>query len=236
MFTDGFTQINSNYPPQNPLVTTNGPTVKTDQDHAMLTGLPDFQASVTQTPIPSNPLKLYETDQFSYSVSQQTTIRGNDYANRDITQQQQASLIASYHKPLEPGQPLVLTKDPKSQNYYYEQLSDNSSVTTNIAYQHNSLTQASIAKSASQSTHETKFVQGIKTEDTTTVVSAAEEEDLMALLEPFQSNLPQNAAKWKKVLAEINSQVYLQSNPTLLPNSTSTVTKNMPSQAAAAAQ
>jgi len=240
MFTDGFTQINSNYPPQNPLSnplnTIFGPTVKTEQDHAMFTGLPDFQAGVTQTPVPSNPLKLDETDQFSYSVSQETTIGGTDYADRDISQQQNSSLIASYHKLLVPGQPLALTVDPKSQNYYYEQLSDNSSVTTNIAYHHNSLIRASITKSASQSTHETKFVQGIKTEDTTTVISAAEDVELLALLQPFQSNLPQNAAKWKKVLAEINSQVYLQSNPTLLPNSTSTVTNNMPSQAPTAAQ
>ncbi|HSY29061.1 MAG TPA: hypothetical protein VK832_16245, partial [Burkholderiaceae bacterium] len=76
MFTDGFTQLNSNYPPANPLAFNNNPTVRTTQDHAMLTGLADFQATVTVFPTSPNPLKLDEVDHFTYEASQITSISG----------------------------------------------------------------------------------------------------------------------------------------------------------------
>ncbi len=213
MFTAGFTQINSNYPPANPLAFNSSPTVRTAQDHAMLTGLADFQASVTEAPTSPNPLRLDEVDHFSYEASQITSITGPSYPNRVITQLQQSSLSASYHKSLTPSVPLQLTTNKESQNYYYEQIDDNSSASTTIGYTKKVLSQASIAKSASQTNHESKYVQAALVADTVTPESASNTKDLMGLLAPYQSQLPQDAAKWAQVLAAINNEVYLQSDP-----------------------
>ncbi|MDR3479237.1 MAG: hypothetical protein P4L91_00820 [Burkholderiaceae bacterium] len=217
-FRDGFTQLNSHYPVAGVGANASGISVQSDQNQAMLTGLADFQASVTATPISSNSLKRAEVDQFAYQLSQQTAITGNSYANRTITQKQSSSLIASYHQWFAPPlTQLQTTKLKLTQNYYYEQMNDSASVTTMIGYDKGKLVQASIAKSASQSTHETKFVDENEVEDTTVTIADMETEDLMPLLVPLQSDAPKDAARRQQVLAAINAQVYLQSDPLLLP-------------------
>jgi hypothetical protein len=217
-FRDGFTQLNSNYPTAKVGAVASGLTVQSDQDHALLTGLADFQASVTATPVSSNSLKRAEVDQFAYQLSQQTTITGDSYANRTITQKQSSSLIASYHQWFAPPlTQLQTTKLKLTQNYYYDQINDSASATTSIGYGKSKLVQASIAKSASQSIHETKFVDENEVEDATATISEMETEDLMSLLVPLQSEAPKDATKRQQVLAAINAQVNLQSDPLLLP-------------------
>jgi hypothetical protein len=216
-FTDSFTQINSHYPSTLAPSFATGPSIHNDQDHAMLTGLADFQASVAQTPSAPNPYKPDEVDRFTYQVSQQTTVSGHNNADRMITQQQSASLNASYHKWFTPPpSPLMASKKRRLQNYFYEQINDSAGVTSNIGYQKGGLSQASINKSASQSTHATKFEYAEKIADTTVTAADTATVDLMALLKPLQTEDPKDADKRKQVLAEINAQVYLQSDPTAL--------------------
>lgn len=217
-FSDSFTQLNSAYPPSITPKFSTTPTVLTEQDHAMLTGLADFQASVSQTPTSPNRLKTNEVDQFTYEMSQQTTVSGNSYDSRNISQQQSSNLIASYHQWNAPSYSAApATQLDKSQNYDYDQINDSASATTNIGYQNGQLTQASIYKSASQSKRDTQFVNGILTGDVTTSIANAENADLMAILAPLQKGDAETAEKRSAVLAAINSNIYVESDPTQLP-------------------
>jgi hypothetical protein len=217
-FSASFSQLNSNYPSGIVPKFSGAPTVQTDQDHAMLTGLADFQASVTQTPTSPNQLHPGETNQFNYEMSQQTMVSGTDYADRTITQKQSSSLVASYHiwYP-RPATAPPTTKLRASQNYYYEQINDSASAATDIGYQKGQLTQASITKSASQSRHETKYSDANLVEDATFGVADSQSVDLMALLAPLQKDDPQDANQRAKTLAAINANIDLENDPAQLP-------------------
>ena len=118
MFKDAFTQMNTDY-----VAATQQPKISlADIDHAMLTGLADFKASVKQVTTSPNPKNLSEVDSFAYDASQTTQVGGINQFNRSISQQQQSNLKASYHMSLIPDVPLILTSDKQSQNYYYKQI------------------------------------------------------------------------------------------------------------------
>ncbi|WP_283147889.1 hypothetical protein [Silvimonas soli] len=177
MFKDAFVQLNND--------TASAGTSYTQplnaRDHAMLTGLADFQASITDTPRSVNPMRPAEVDSFNWSASQSTSIGGKTALDRTITQTQQARLTASYHRPLT-GTRLDLTSDRKSQNYYYDQIDDVAQSKANITYQDGKLTSATLDQSASQTTHETKFVQGKQEEDKTMPVQQSQTLNLLGLL------------------------------------------------------
>ncbi|WP_448097582.1 hypothetical protein [Luteibacter yeojuensis] len=126
MFKDAFIQLNTiqdggasallKTPPRIPL---------SANDHAMLTGLADFRASVTQATSAPNPMRADEKDGFSYQVSQETQIGGRDPSSRTMSQRQHSHLTASFHAALSADLSLMLTDDPKSQNYHYTQIDDN---------------------------------------------------------------------------------------------------------------
>jgi hypothetical protein len=116
MFKDAFTQMNSNTGTSSQQLPGTAYTPWLAQaDHAMLTGLDDFTASITDNTVSSNPLLPDQTDSFSYQVSQSTQTEG-DALEGKITQTQQSLLKATYHQSLSGG-PVTLTKSPASQNY-----------------------------------------------------------------------------------------------------------------------
>jgi hypothetical protein len=184
MFEDAFSALNSNYgsaATQLP-VKTGRPISLNDEDHSALSGLADFNASMTQTPKSINPMLPGELDTFSYQVSQDTSIQGSSSRDYSIKQQQQSHLTASYHQALSADMPLNLDGTPQSQNYYYTQISDDSSSSTDIAYNDGNLVRASFDESASQSTHVIKYIMGKLEEDTTTPSHTSRSEDLLSML------------------------------------------------------
>jgi hypothetical protein len=216
MFKDAFAQMNGadNDPSQSGPDTTYSQSVSGAQG-AMLTGLDDFTASITDTPTASNPMLPNETDTFSYQVSQQTELQGNSLTG-SLTQQQQSHLSASYHMALSAQVPLALTKELKSQNYLYMQIDDSANSTTHLAYHNGQITQASLSQSASQSTEKSTYVRGVKVADTTTPSESSKSTDLLTLLQDNQAS--ENGAQWRQALSTIHDQIFLQATPDSLDN------------------
>jgi hypothetical protein len=214
MFKDAFTQMNSDYGVPSPQ---SSATPLNEVDHAMLTGLADFNASVTQSPKASNPAQLNELDTFSYQVSQDTNINGASALERSISQQQQSHLTASYHTSLIPDVPLKLSTLKDSQNYYYQQIDDKASSAISIGYHKGKLFKASLNQSANQSTHLLKYEMGSVTEDTTTPFNASQTRDILATLQPFMQNgKPKpdlDPYQWQQTLSNVHDLVSLQGDP-----------------------
>jgi hypothetical protein len=194
-------------------------------DHAMLTGLADFHASMTQATSAPNPRRPGEKDGFSYEVSQETQITGHDSLDRGISQHQHSDLSASFHTALSPEQTLKLTLNPTSQNYYYTQIDDSADSQTDIAYQKGKLTQASISQSASESTHRSKYMMAELVEDNTMPSTQSSSRDLLGLLKSFEDDTSaptrQRQAEWTQTLSAIHAGVGLQSDPTRIAASAS---------------
>lgn len=219
LFKDAFSQLNGNYPAPALQPLTNFMPL-TASDHAMLTGLADFDVSITQTPDSPNPKHLDELDTFSYQTSQSTRITDSGQLNRSISQQQQSRLTSSYHTSLIPGLSLELTTDNKSQNYYYTQIDDKADRTTGIEYKKGRLSKAVTNQSASQSTHISRFEMGVMTADTTTPSNAAQTQDILAILKPFLENrrnrLPEDQYRWQQTLAKVHDRIFLKADPSEL--------------------
>jgi len=220
MFEDAFTSLHSHYPatrvssaPQ----TVNSITL-TDTDHSLLSGLGDFSASVSEKSEYSNPARPSELDSFAYNLSQSTQSKGRDQLNRTIVQDQQSNLIASYHKPLNAGQKLELSRDPKSQNYLYYQINDQASSKTSIGYDKGALVNATVAQAASQSTRISRYVMGKLESDTHTPVSSSKTQNFLgvlnqALQQDKEAKLGRGVSWLKETLAGIQGKVLLQSDP-----------------------
>lgn len=158
-----------------------------DEDHAALTGLADFSASVTQAPAWSNPLRASEKDSFSYTVSQQTRIDGERRDDRTVSQTQQARLTAQFHAPLKRGGALQLDVTPQSQNYEYHRIDDTADANVELGYRDGHLVKAALQQSASQSERVQTYILGKLASDRTTPASQALVRDLMASLQPYQA-------------------------------------------------
>jgi len=214
MFKDAFTQmIGGSDTSSQPLPgTTYSPTLA-QVEHAMLTGLPDFNASITDTPKSPNPMLLGEQDTFSYQVSQHTDVQGNQQGGT-ITQQQQSRLIASYHESLT-GMPLALTGKMDTQTYDYVHINDAANSTTDIENENGKLVKASLAQSADQSTRVSKYEMGKLVSDITTPVEESQSRDLLALLRPFYDGrqVEQDSGKWQQALSGLHNMIFLQPNP-----------------------
>jgi hypothetical protein len=218
MFKDAFTELNSNYGTAAPTQRNAAPgaVALSDADHSLLSGLADFDASITQTPDASNPMRQDEVDAFSYQTSQSTNVTGGQ-ANRGITQQQKAHLKASYHEALAPDLQLKLGSDNTSQNYYYDQIDDDASSTAELAYDKGVLMKASLNQSASQSTHVQKYEKGQLVEDKTTPAEATKSWNLLDLLKSSDKigrpPTAQEIARQKQALAAVGTLALLQSDP-----------------------
>jgi hypothetical protein len=220
MFKDAFTALNSHYN-VNPPQATSRAIALDDTDHAMMSGLADFSASVTQTAdFSANPMRPGEEDAYSYQVSQSTRIAGPDTGNRSLKQTQQSHLTASYHQSLYPDTALDLTTDKHSQNYYYYQIDDSASSVADIAYREGRLDKASITQTASQSTHVMKYVMGDLEGDTTTPSSVSRSWNLLNLLNAAKphdhSSTPLEQARWRDTLSAVGDLSIMKADPATL--------------------
>ncbi|MYM35639.1 hypothetical protein GTP38_14995 [Duganella sp. FT94W] len=217
MFKDAFTGMNEDYGAPPPVSAS--AISLTKQDRALTTGLADFKASFSQTEVASNPARLTEKDTFSYEVSQKTTITGTSQLDRGISQQQQSRLKANYHTPAKAGSVLALDLSPNSQNYRYVTIDDSASSTTSIGYDKGALVKASLEMQANQSSRVLKYTLAKLQEDRTTPHGKAMSRDLLSTLEPERNGGDTlSDAERDQMLAKLNDQIFLKSNPDALPN------------------
>ncbi|MBJ7311259.1 hypothetical protein H7U20_13785 [Rugamonas sp. CCM 8940] len=220
MFKDAFTSMNSNVGAANqPAVGGYKSTQLTlaDEDHAMLTGLADFSASITQAAKSSNPLRTGELDRFSYQLSQSTDIGGRNQGERSIGQQQKSELSAGFHAPSKSGTQLRLDLTQESQNYDYYQIDDAASSKVDMAYHDGLLTKATLNQEASQSTRLMRYEFGRLISDKTTPGKQSLQRDLVAALAPDLKGERYKSAEeiyqHKQELKAVNDLVFLQAYP-----------------------
>ncbi|MFY1662766.1 lactate dehydrogenase [Pseudomonas sp. Pseu.R1] len=223
MFQDAFKSLHSHYPGsrESTAPQTVNSIALTDTDHALLSGLADFSASVTEKTSAGNPARPNELDSFAYDLSQKTETKGRDQLNRTLVQDQQSHLVATYHKPLAAGQKLELSKDPASQNYLYYEVNDSASSKTTIGYNKGELVQASVTQSASQSTRVSKYVMGRLEDETLTPTTSTKTQNLLGVLQQAlqqdkEARQGRGASLLKDTLAGIQDKVLLQADPSLL--------------------
>lgn len=214
MFKDAFTQLNSDAGTSSQQLpgTTYAPWLA-QSDHAMLTGLADFTASIADTASSPNPLLLKQTDTFAYQVSQSTRTEGNAL-NGAISQTQQSHLQASYHQSPSGGE-VKLGNSLASQSYDYVQIEDDASSTMNLATQRGNLVQATLDQSSSQSTRQSDYVRGVLVSDVVTPKNQSGAKDLLSLLKPLlaDQDAEQNGDAWQQTLSKIHGMVLLNANP-----------------------
>ncbi|MBB5189390.1 hypothetical protein HNQ50_000100 [Silvimonas terrae] len=184
-----------------------------DREHAMLTGLSDFTASITDTPVSSNPLHLDEVDKFEWTASQSTTLKGNTMLDHTLSQTQKTHLTAAWHRPLVAGTQLRLTTDPDSQNYYFDQVDDSAQSQADLAMQNGQMVSARVAQSADQSLHETKVVKNKVMADQTTPTHNARTLDLLGLLQQTPRTMSADEGDADQNLRKVHGLVLLSANP-----------------------
>ncbi|WP_254504494.1 hypothetical protein [Duganella vulcania] len=212
LFKDAFTQMHSDYG-QQPAAPSQRIKL-TGEDHAILTGLADFSASLTQTETSPNPLRPGEHDTFDYQTSQSTSVQGRTQLDRSISQQQQSQLKASYHLPSRPGGILELLVDPATQNYNYITVDDSASSNAALAYDEGALSKATLEQSASQSTRTVKYLMDKVVDDYTVPFNASHTRDLLELLAP---RIKPDEDQRRRTLDAVNQMITLQPEPGLLP-------------------
>lgn len=177
---DAFTQLNSiddnrQQPIQN-LSSLN------DKDRALLSGLADFNATVSEPPTRSNPMRQDEVDSFTFRTSQSTTIKGTSLRDLSVEQTQMSKLNASFHRSLNPMTELMLSNDRKSQNYSYHVIDDQAQSTTRLAYDEGLLVEASATQQANQKERILSYVNGDLQSDVTTPESVTQSRNMLNLL------------------------------------------------------
>jgi hypothetical protein len=223
MFKDAFSQMNSNYGVTAPVAGREAPGViaLNAGDHSLLSGLADFNASMVQTPNSSNPMRPEEVDTFSYKLSQSTSVTGKDPRNRNIHQDQQAQLSASFHRALSPGVSLLLTASKESQFYEYVRIDDQAKASADIAYKDGARTSATVEQSARESTRVQRYLMGKLESDTTTPLERKRVSDVRQLLATVEkadrSHDPEDARQRDRALAVAASLAELPGRPGLLP-------------------
>ncbi|CAB3655099.1 hypothetical protein [Achromobacter pestifer] len=157
---------------------------------SLLSGLADFSASIKQTSKSVNPGRRDEVDGFAFQVSQNSKVSGQARWNLAVSQDQQTSLKASFHKSLSPQVALALTEDKASQNYLYYQVNDATSTRTDLAYDHGTLASASMSQSRNLSMQVSKYVQGKLVEHTVTPTVDSFKRDLLPMFQAAKLDEP----------------------------------------------
>ncbi|WP_317202737.1 hypothetical protein [Janthinobacterium sp.] len=224
MFKDGFVGMNSNY---GAAAQAAGGALQPSkwqlaaEDRAVLTGLADFKATLTQTAKSSNPMRPMEQDSFSYQVSQSTSLTGRDKDSRSIAQQQKSALSASFHTPSTPGTQLRLDHTQESQYYDYYQIDDSANSDVRLAYAEGRLSKATIEQSAKQSSHFMRYALGKLVNDTITPGQQSLQRDLVDALALYQSGTGKQTRDEKiyqreQTLSALNEQIFLRPYPDVL--------------------
>jgi hypothetical protein len=217
LFKDAFSQLNSVDDSNTRLAST--ATALNKNSRLLLSGLADFNASISQPTQQLNPAKPEESDSFNYQVSQSTKIKGG--ANLSVEQQQQANLKAAWHEGLNPLVALQLTRDSESQNYRYHEVSDQSSSTTRLGLRNGVLTDASVSQQATQKERVRTYQKGIELSDVVNNASSSKDRDLLGTLGALlrqdreAQRIGAQSTLEQQVLGLSNLWL-LQSNPTLI--------------------
>ncbi|OAK60240.1 hypothetical protein A3K87_24320 [Variovorax paradoxus] len=223
MFKDAFSQMNSDYGVTAPVAGREAPGViaLNAGDHSLLSGLADFNASMVQPPVSSNPMRPEEVDTFSYKLSQSTSVTGKDPRNRNIHQDQQAQLSASFRRPLTPEVSLVLTAAKESQFYEYVRIDDQARESADITYEDGQRIGATVEQSASESIRVQRYLMGKLASDTTTPLERKRVSDVRLLLSSVEkaerSHEPEDARRRDQALAVAASLAVLPDRPGALP-------------------
>ncbi len=223
MFKDAFSQMNSDYGVTAPVAGREAPGViaLNAGDHSLLSGLADFNASMVQPPVSSNPMRPEEVDTFSYKLSQSTSVTGKDPRNRNIHQDQQAQLSASFHRPLTPEVSLLLTASKESQFYEYVRIDDQARASADITYEDGKRIGATVEQSASESIRVQRYLMGKLASDTTTPLERKRVSDVRLLLSSVEkaerSHEPEDARRRDQALAVAASLAVLPDRPGALP-------------------
>lgn len=138
---DGFAQLNSSYPPlRNTPPQALNSSVLSAQDHSVLSGLNDFQASMSGD---FHNAAAHESGHIDYQVSQSTQSRGVDKGRLSVAQTQTATLSSRYAKNRDAA-------NPAKGDYDVYRVNDSTSTTTAFEYARNRLKAASITTVVSQ--------------------------------------------------------------------------------------
>lgn len=157
------------------------------EDRAVLTGLSDFSAMVTQAPRWDNPVRRNEVDGFEYTVAQQTRVEGASREARSVTQSQQSRLSAQFHEPLQSGAQLALDYGAETQNYRYRTIEDSARSDVALQYRDGRLRAASLRQSALQSEHVEEYLLG-KLKSARDIPSERQlVRDLLDTLQPYRA-------------------------------------------------
>ncbi|WP_327440404.1 hypothetical protein [Pseudomonas donghuensis] len=215
LFKDAFVQLNSADDAGKP--SSGRIPLLAAKDTALLSGLADFSASISQSVQQINPMRPTETDHFDYQVSQSTTIRGTVQLGRTVQQDQQARLTAAYHADFNPQVGLGL--DPASQNYRYHEINDQSSSSTRLVYDKSRLVEASVTQQASRNERVRTYANGQVENDVNTPTSATESRNLVGLLNDLfeRERIAQRergVSILEAQLQSLRSQWQLQAEPT----------------------
>ncbi|NHZ66664.1 hypothetical protein [Massilia genomosp. 1] len=220
MFKEAFTGINTNVGAAQPRggVATGGKWELAADDHAALSGLADFSASVSQASTAINPMRPGEQDSFAYELSQSTSVGGPSRGERTVSQQQKSELNASFHTPSTPGAVLRLDHTEASQNYDYHQIKDAASSDVDLAYSDGYLVKATLNQSASQSARVLSYVMGKLVSEMVTPGQQSFQRDLLAALAPYltgQTRLSddQKDEQRQQSLSSLSEQVLLKGYP-----------------------
>ncbi|MFJ4440805.1 hypothetical protein ACIPZ8_01785 [Pseudomonas sp. NPDC089422] len=216
LFKDAFSQLNS-VDDNNHLASS--ATAMNNNSRLLLSGLADFNASISQPTQQPNPAKPEEADSFNYQVSQSTRIKGG--ANLSVEQQQQANLKAAWHEGLNPLVALQLTRDSDSQNYRYHEVNDQSHSTTRLGLRNGVLSEASVSQQATQKERVRTYQKGIELSDVVNNASSSKERDLLGTLDALlrQDREAQRIGAQSRLEQQVLglSQLWLlQSNLTLI--------------------
>ena len=190
-FKDAFSQLMSNdgtsSQPTDPVALS---------EQAMLTGLSDFTASLSE----SGSGTIGNPGTFDYQVSQSTDTEG-DLQNGTITQTQQSHLQASYRQ----------ASSSSPGDYDDVQVDDNASSTVKLATERGILTQASLSQSHTKSTRNSEYVGGKLVSDVTTPTSTSDSKNLLTLLTPLiaDGQAAQDSSAWQQMLSGIHGMILL---------------------------
>ncbi|MGG1947525.1 hypothetical protein AB1286_22490 [Trinickia sp. NRRL B-1857] len=217
MFKDAFTELNEGSGTQTSASAAAKSSRLNDAGLAMLTGLADFSASITDTTKSVNPMHPAEVDSFSYQVSQTTQIDGTPPLDGSVRQAEQSQLSATFHTGISGGPAPVLTSQRASQSYDYVTIEDIAQSTTAFGYRQGELTLAASEQSASRSTRTQTYENGNATQDLTTFDEQSRSTDLLLLLKKLPE--AQDEASRQQVLSNVHDAIALQADPAKLTDS-----------------
>ena len=201
LFKNAFSEIHAYYPDDSTSVARRP---LRDYERAALSGLADFKAGIKVTPVSSNPMRPGEIDYFNYLTSQESTLSIGDRTK--LTQLQEVTLDAAFHKGLKSDKAPVLTADPRSQNYRYFQVSDR--ISSKITLEHDEFgpTRAELQQSAEKFT-------GIRTYERGKLVKEERLPDqysmVIDLLDTIR-NLSLDPGERQRQLAALNDRILLK--------------------------